>query len=205
MTQAQQLNALMSELSVGGPSASGKNDAASSATTTASSSRLKPVIMSRYCSPAFARPANTGLAARAADQAAQSAASSHLTASASSSTYNESVRGPLLKLAGINVAVPSNTASPGKPKQYVAHGVHGPAHGTSSRLGAMGPSAADAAIKAQGGHARMHAAAAGQGAAGQSKSGLGSYDGGFESDVRDREVPQGDAARTLEMESHKPG
>jgi aurora kinase len=219
MPQSQPLDALMSELSVGShPSTKASTTNASSTGSTggaAGQGRLKPMILNRYCSPAFQRPPNTGLAARSAEQDAQQAQGQHRT---THGVYNESARGPLLKLAGINVPVPGGTASPAKPKQYVAHGVHGPAHGTSSRLGAAS-STADG-LKVQGGHARLHTASSSQNVAAQngsgstsapsgsgssSKGGLGAYDGGFETDVKDREAPQGEAARMLEMESHKPG
>jgi hypothetical protein len=231
MSHAQPLDTLMSAMTIGGQPVSSKTASSASSSSASTSAapagaaggqgRLKPMIMNRYCSPAFQRPANTGLQARAAEQEARSqtgaAAGGAAAVSGTSTSYQESARGPLLKLAGINVPVSSTsgTASPGKPKQYVAHGVHGPVHGTSSRLGAVSTTA-DALAKGHGGHTRLHTASSSQstsataqaGASGSgtsSKSGLGAYDGGFEADVKDREVPQGEGAKMLEMESHKAG
>jgi aurora kinase len=86
--------------------------------------RLAPVLK-KYMNPALAasRPPNQGPSIYAEQQASGSAA----------------MRGPLLKLAGINVdrlAPTHGSSSPSgkKPVAHTAHGVHGPAHATSSRI-----------------------------------------------------------------------
>lgn len=98
-----------------------------------------------------------------------------------------------MKLAGINTAdgVSSKPGSPaGKGKvslsQHTAHGLHGPAHATSSRAlsGKIEPTRST--------HAN---------AASDPKSGIGRYDGGFETDAEGKEVVTGDAAKILEMQS----
>ena len=101
-----------------------------------------------------------------------------------------------MKLAGMNTAdgVSSKPASPaGKGKvslsQHTAHGLHGPAHATTSRAlsGKIEP------IRST--HANANAAA------NDPKSGIGRYDGGFEADLEGKEVVTGDAAKILEMQS----
>ena len=88
----------------------------STSTTTGSTNRLPPV-MKKYMNPDLIRPPNTGL----------------------KSTYqgSEASRGPLLKLAGLNVpspARPKQSLGKGKPGQaHTAHGLHGPAHSTTTR------------------------------------------------------------------------
>ena len=97
-----------------------------------------------------------------------------------------------MKLAGMNTAdglssKPSSPAGKGKVSlsQHTAHGLHGPAHATSSRAlsGKIEP------VRS------THAAAS------DVKSGIGRYDGGLETDAEGKEVVTGDAARILDMQS----
>ncbi|KAK8858696.1 hypothetical protein IAR55_002925 [Kwoniella newhampshirensis] len=140
-----------------------------------SQNRLPPV-MKKYMNPGLFRPPNTGLA----------------TAS-SSSTYGETQRGPLMRLAGVNVPhhpKPGQGSPMAKPKpsltQHTAHGLHGPAHSTSSRAlsSSMNPNAAK--------HPSASTARI---------IDVGKYDGGFEVDEPGRETITGDAAKVLEMNS----
>lgn len=98
-----------------------------------------------------------------------------------------------MKLAGINTAdgvlsKPSSPAGKGKVSlsQHTAHGLHGPAHATASRAlsGKIEPT-----------RSTTHANTS------DPKSGIGRYDGGFETDAEGKEVVTGDAAKILEMQS----
>ncbi|RSH91012.1 spindle assembly checkpoint kinase [Saitozyma podzolica] len=142
---AQPLTNMMSGLSLGGPgqaSPSAKQHHSSSTNNAPNGNRLPPVLK-KYMNPGLVRPPNTGLASAASQSHSQQA-------------YGESARGPLLKLAGVNVPMSTHhqgsggssgasksshhlSGSPGGKghkhslSQHTAHGLHGPAHSTSSR------------------------------------------------------------------------
>jgi aurora kinase len=137
--------------------------------------RLPPVLK-KFMNPDYVRPANSGLAA--------SSSGTQLSA--------DSQRAALFKLAGVNTAglslgKPQSPAGKGKLSinQHTAHGIHGPAHSTTSRAlsGKIDPF-----------HASHQTVAA-------QKSGIGKYDGGLEADAEGKEVVTGDSARILEMQS----
>ncbi|WVQ65647.1 uncharacterized protein L199_003825 [Kwoniella botswanensis] len=144
-----------------------------------SQNRLPPVLK-KYMNPGLVRPPNTGLTS----------------SSSTNNNYGESQRGPLMKLAGINVPVSTKqTNSPaGKLKQHTAHGLHGPVHSTSSRALSSSinpnipkyPSSTTQTTSSKG----ME---------------LGKYDGGLEADVEDKEVVTGESAKLLEMDSGSAG
>ncbi|OCF30442.1 AUR protein kinase [Kwoniella heveanensis CBS 569] len=193
---SQHLSGMMGGLSIGGPpspSPVGRSQTshhhltsgtASSSASSNGQNRLPPVLK-KYMNPGLVRPPNTGLAS----------------GSSASAGYGDSQRGPLLKLAGVNVPVSSHhpskagsaVGSPsGKGKsglsQHTAHGIHGPAHSTSSRAlsSSMNPNAA------------KHPSAA---ASASRAMELGKYDGGLEADAEGKDVVTGEAAKILEMES----
>ncbi|WVW84821.1 hypothetical protein I302_106856 [Kwoniella bestiolae CBS 10118] len=177
---SQPLSQMMGGLSLGnggGPPSPSPAGRSHTNTNSSSQNRLPPVLK-KYMNPGLVRPPNTGLT------------------SSSSSVYGESQRGPLLKLAGINVPVSSKstTNSPaGKLKQHTAHGLHGPVHSTSSR-------ALSCSINP---NVPKHPGAA---QASSSKGlDLGKYDGGLEADVEGKEVPTGESAKLLEMDSGSGG
>jgi aurora kinase len=98
----------------------------------------------------------------------------------------------MFKLVGVNssgglLSKPSSPAGKGKLSinQHTAHGIHGPAHSTTSRAlsGKIDPNQAS------------HQAVAAQ------KSGIGRYDGGLEADAEGKGVVRGESARILEMQS----
>lgn len=138
-------------------------------------SRLQPVLK-KYMNSGFVRPANTGLAA----------------SSSGTTLSHETQRAALMKLAGVNTAgglaaKPQSPAGKGKLSinQHTAHGIHGPAHSTTSRAlsGKIDPfHSSHQSVTAQ-------------------KGGIGKYDGGLEADVEGKEVVTGESARILEMQS----
>lgn len=141
-----------------------------------SGDRLQPVLK-KYMNPDYIRPANTGLAAGSSSGTQRS---------------QDTQRAAFFKLAGVNTAAgvvgkPQSPAGKGKVSinQHTAHGIHGPAHSTSSRAlsGKIDP------------FHTSHQTVAAQ------KSGIGKYDGGLEADVEGKEVVTGESARILEMQS----
>lgn len=135
-----------------------------------------PPVLKKYMNPDYVRPANSGLAA----------------SSSGTQLSTETQRAAFFKLAGVNTAggaigKPQSPAGKGKLSinQHTAHGIHGPAHATSSRAvsGKIDPFQA------------THQTVAAQ------KSGIGKYDGGLEADMEGKEVVTGDSARILEMQS----
>lgn len=206
---AQPLTNMMSGLSLGGPgqaSPSAKQHHSSSSTNNAPNGNRLPPVLKKYMNPGLVRPPNTGLASSASHSHSQQA-------------YGESARGPLLKLAGVNVpmsthhqgggssgASKSSHHSSGSPggkghkhslSQHTAHGLHGPAHSTSSRAlaSSLNP------------HHATHptAAASATASAGVRKVELGRYDGGLEADEAARDVVTGDSAKLLELDSSAAG
>ncbi|WWD18591.1 hypothetical protein CI109_103044 [Kwoniella shandongensis] len=184
---SEPISKMMAGLSLNGSSSptpkghSGHSQSQSTNNTLPSSNsqnRLPP-LMKKYMNPGLVRPPNTGLP----------------TSSSSSSVgYSDPQRGPLLKLAGVNVPhhPKAGSGSPmSKPKpslsQHTAHGLHGPAHSTSSRAlsSSMNPTAAK--------HPSTSTAAR--------PMDVGKYDGGFEVDEAGRELITGEAAKILEMDS----
>lgn len=137
--------------------------------------RLQPVLK-KYMNSNFVRPANTGLAA----------------SSSGTALSQENQRAALMKLAGVNTAggyagKPQSPAGKGKVSinQHTAHGLHGPAHSTTSRAlsGKIDPfHSSHQSVTAQ-------------------KGGIGKYDGGLETDAEGKEVVTGESARILEMQS----
>ena len=163
---SQGVSAMMAGLSIDKPAPPARPQTAQ---------RLPPV-MKKFMNPDYVRPPNSGLAA--------SSSGTQLSA--------ENQRAALFKLAGVNTAGTQlgKLQSPaGKGKlsinQHTAHGIHGPAHATSSRAlsGKIDP------------FHTSHQAVAAQ------KSGIGKYDGGLEADMEGKEVVTGDSARILEMQS----
>lgn len=140
--------------------------------------RLAPVLK-KYMNKDIVRPPNTGLSASAAGNAIS----------------QEQRRIALMKLAGHNTAngVPGKSAGGGSPagkgkisiNQHTAHGLHGPAHATSSRAlsGKIEPY-----------HPTHPSAVA-------AKNGIGKYDGGLEADAEGKEIVTGESAKLLEMQS----
>lgn len=185
-----QLSNMMSGLSLGPGDPSSPSPAARPQSA-AQGNRL-PTTMKKYMNPHLVRPPNTGLASYAAG----------------SSSHAESARGPLLKLAGINVESPprsgSNKYSSPKTKgksslsQHTAHGLHGPAHSTTGRAlsSAINPAASHQAIKADRIKEWRDKAEPGAG-----PGGIGAYDGGLEADEEKHEAVTGEAAKVLEMDS----
>ncbi|WVQ83026.1 hypothetical protein IAT38_005164 [Cryptococcus sp. DSM 104549] len=162
---------LMAGLSLNGPQSPGgpkkqttKPSASSSSSSSASQNRLPPVLK-KYMNPGLVRPPNSGLA------------------TSSSSSHTDASRGPLLTLAGVNVSShyskPGGGSPMGKSKaslgQHTAHGIHGPAHSTTSRVMASGASSvAKHPVASQ---------ASGSSAASSARGiELGKYDGGLEED-----------------------
>ena len=195
-TMAQTMSGLMSGLSLNAPpSPNGRHPTSSTnntnpSSTTGTGNRLPP-LMKKYMNPGLVRPPNTGLLPQ------------------SSSTYGDAQRGPLLKLAGANVPVHSPlrptsskqgaghgssppTKSHHKPSlsQHTAHGLHGPAHSTTSR-------ALSSSINP---HHATHPSASGI-----RKVEIGKYDGGLEADEVGKDVVSGDAAKLLELDSSNAG
>jgi aurora kinase len=199
-TMAQPISSMMQGLSIGDPSsptprprpgASGQQQQQQQQKPQ-QQSRVPPVLQ-RYMNPGLTRPPNTGLAAL-------------------SSSHAESIRGPLFKIAGVNQPppqgsssssssqyqygkpAPTTTTAHGSPKtklsltKHTAHGLHGPAHSTTSRAlsSALNPHAT--------GHPGTSAATAASSSS--SKGGIGKYDGGLEEVVVNSE-----AAKVLELES----
>lgn len=156
------------------------------------------MAMKKYMNPHLVRPPNTGLASHAS----AAASSSHAQA-----THGESARGPLLKLAGVNVESPprsgtnkySSPKTKGKPSlnQHTAHGLHGPAHSTTSRAmsSAINPASTHQTVKAD--LIKEWRDKAEPGLAG----GIGLYDGGLEADEEKHDAVTGEAAKVLEMDS----
>lgn len=169
---SQPLSSMMSGLTL-----DSKQQAASSSRQQQQGERLAPVLK-KYMNKDIVRPANTGLSA-----------------SASGNTISQEQRRiALMKLAGHNTAdgVPGKLAG-GSPSskgkisinQHTAHGLHGPAHATSSRAlsGKIEPY-----------HPTHPSAAA-------AKNGIGKYDGGLEADAEGKEIVTGESAKLLEMQS----
>lgn len=139
--------------------------------------RLAPVLK-KYMNKDIVRPPNTGLSSSTSGNAIS----------------QEQRRAALMKLACLNtVDSVTGKAAGGSPagkgklsiNQHTAHGLHGPAHATSSRAlsGKIEP------------HHSTHPGAA------RDKGGIGKYDGGLEADAEGKEVVTGEAAKLLEMQS----
>ena len=171
----QQISSMMSGLSLGPGSPNSKPHFGPS--TSANPGNRLPPLMKKYMNPQLVRPANTGL-------------------SLHQSTYGGSSREPLLKLAGVNVApsIGQQHASTSKGQghhgspathlvQHTAHGLHGPAHSTASRV----MSASTQSHLVPSGSIRQ--------------AGIGRYDGGLEADEASREAVTGEAAKILELDS----
>ncbi|KAK4687841.1 hypothetical protein P7C73_g2291, partial [Tremellales sp. Uapishka_1] len=139
-----------------------------------SGNRLPPVLK-KYMNPSMQRPPNAALASHHSQSQSQPQSQSH---------YGESQRGPLLKLAGLNVSSKPSSPNP-KLVQHTAHGLHGPAHSTTSRVlsSSLHPV-----------HTTHPTA--------RPEIKLGDYDGGFEIDAARKSVPTGEAAKILAMDSN---
>ncbi|WVR06452.1 hypothetical protein IAU60_003483 [Kwoniella sp. DSM 27419] len=174
---SQPLHSMMSGLSLGpgapgSPSPAPRGQANQPSSSGSQQNRL-PQALKKYMNPGLVRPANTGLA--------------------NHTQYAQSQRDPLMKIAGYNVpyqGTKSAANSPsGKPKpslsQHTAHGIHGPAHSTSSRTMSVNPNTVKHASTTSASRAME----------------LGKYDGGLEADAEGKEVVTGESARILEMES----
>lgn len=153
-----------------------------------SQNRLPPVLK-KYMNPGLVRPPNSGLANN-----------SH-----PSSSCSDTSRGPLLTLAGVNVSYPKSGAlSPtskfkGASGYHSAHGIHGPAHSTSSR--AMASSINPGASK----HSAVTSSAHITNSASENCKSLelGRYDGGLEEDEANHGDVSGPTAKMLELSSVK--
>lgn len=183
---SQSVTNMMGGMSLGPPSPKPKTrpsatNAGSQQVDPSSSTNRLPPLMKKYMNPAMVRAPNTGL------QNLPSASSSSSSAAgiASISAYQEGIRGPLLKLAGVNVPVnpahhPTSFRSPAKSKQsltqHTAHGLHGPAHSTTARVHASSV----APLQAK-------------------RPDVGKYDGGLETD--DARDVHGESAKVLDMDS----
>ena len=186
-SMAQSMSALMSNLVLNAPPSPAGHYPTNNHIFSSNGNRLPPVLK-KYMNPGLVRPPNTGLA-------------NHGT-----NPYGESQRGPLMKLAGVNVPTnsparhsmlkPVRAGSTGKShhkpslSQHTAHGLHGPAHLTSSR-------ALSSSINP---HHATHPTAGGI-----RKVEIGKYDGGLEADEAGRDAVTGDSAKLLEMDSSAAG
>ncbi len=159
-----------------------------------------PMTMKKYMNPQLVRPPNTGLATHHSQQQQQQ------TQQSSHPTYGESARGPLLKLAGVNVDSPPRVNKYNSPKgkskvslQHTAHGLHGPAHATSSRAlsSAISPSTTT--------HQTVRPSIKEGKDKDASAAGIGKYDGGLEADEAGKEAVSGESAKILEMDSGNAG
>ena len=183
------MTSLMTDLSINGNLPNLATDTDRNIPKIPTNGNRLPPVLKKYMNPGLVRPPNTGL-------------STH-----SSQAYGESQRVPLLKLAGVNVPFnspkrhstlkqPFNASPPGKPhhkpslSQHTAHGLHGPAHSTSSR-------ALSSSINP------FHTTH--PNASGIRKHEIGKYDGGLEADEVGREAVTGDTAKLLDMDSSVPG
>lgn len=201
---SQSVTAMMGGMSLG--PASPKAKARSSAVTAhptdpaaGSSSNRLPPLMKKYMNPDLVRPANTGLQSQSQASGASRPTSSKNPAQMSVAAYQESMRQPLLKLAGVNLPVhsggghPTSFRSPAKSKQslsqHTAHGLHGPAHSTTSRVHASSTAP------------QQHASSAALALA--KKPDVGKYDGGLEAD--EAKDVNGESARILDMDSSASG
>lgn len=178
-----QLANMMSGLSIdqmGSPSPASRTQKSSAP---ANGNRL-PMAMKKYMNPDLVRPPNASLAAH------------H---SSGSTSANNGARGPLLKLAGLNVESPPRNGKFSSPKGkgksslgvHTAHGIHGPAHSTTNRAMASAisahpvhPTAATAVRKVE-----------------KADGGIGKYDGGLELDEANSQAVTGESAKLLEMDS----
>ncbi|WWC62733.1 uncharacterized protein I303_105330 [Kwoniella dejecticola CBS 10117] len=180
---SQPLSSMMSGLSLHGAGPASPSPVGRSTNPNGSSQNRLPPVLKKYMNPGLVRPPNTGLGS-----------------TSTANGYGESQRGPLMKLAGINVPIQlkSTTASPsGKLKQHTAHGLHGPVHSTSSRAlsSSLNPNASKHPVA--GSHHTSQS---------QSKAlDLGRYDGGLEADVEGKEVVTGESAKILELDSGSSG
>lgn len=144
------------------------------------------MTMKKYMNPDLVRPPNTGLA------------NHH--SSASSSSANPGARGPLLKLAGLNVESPPRNGKFSSPKGkgkssigvHTAHGIHGPAHSTTNRAMASAINAHPVHPTAVGGAVKKVE---------KPDAGIGKYDGGLELDEANSQAVTGESAKLLEMDS----
>ncbi|WWC88511.1 uncharacterized protein L201_003422 [Kwoniella dendrophila CBS 6074] len=184
---SQPLYSMMGGLSLGDgapPSPSPMNRQTNNGHSSSSSQNRLPPVLKKYMNPGLVRPPNTGL-----PTSSSSSTNTH------NNGYGESQRGPLLKLAGINVPMQSKstTNSPsGKLKQHTAHGLHGPAHSTSSRTlsSSINP------------NVPKHSSTIQQNSSSTTKGfELGKYDGGLEADVEGKDGVSGEAAKLLALDS----
>jgi aurora kinase len=186
-----QLANMMSGLSIdpaASPSPASRTQKPATTTQAQGGNRL-PMAMKKYMNPDLVRPPNAALA-------------NHHQSASGSSSANAAIRGPLLKLAGINVESPPRNgkfASPkGKGKSsigvHTAHGIHGPAHSTTNRAMAS-------AINAHPVHPTAGSASGAVRKVEKSDGGIGKYDGGLELDEANSAAVTGESAKLLEMDS----
>lgn len=190
---AQPLSSMMSSLNLGSTDPSrtafvpSKTTLSNPSTVqTAGTGNRLPPVMKKYMNPNLVRPPNTAVG----QWSSGAGSGSTFTSSNSTSTNKDAIRGPLMKLAGINLPSPNRVPSGSyKPQTHSAHGIHGPAHSTSKRL-----SNTTTAHTAS-------ASAAGSGA----KIELGRYDGGLEADEGEDKGLLGEPSKLLEMDSSSSG
>ena len=144
-----------------------------------STNRLPPVLK-KYMNPDLIRPPNSGLKGGAGG--------------------SEAARGPLLKLAGLNVPSPARSKQSlgkGKPpvagQSYLAQGLHGTAQTSVARR-----------VSSTNNTQQAHSSTSSVVVSGR-KIELGKYDGGLEAEDRGKEVVQGESAKILELESAPSG
>ncbi|WRT67907.1 uncharacterized protein IL334_004881 [Kwoniella shivajii] len=189
---SQPLSSMMGGLTLGnngGPPSPSPIGRSTNPNNHSSSQNRLPPVLKKYMNPGLVRPPNTGL-------------------TSSASAYGESNRAPLLKLAGVNVPIQHNnkstTNSPaGKLKQHTAHGLHGPAHSTSSR--ALSSSINPNVPKHPTSITTTSITTTTTTSSSSRAMELGRYDGGLEADLEGKEIVTGESAKILEMDSGSAG
>ena len=193
MAQMSQLSNMITGMSLGdGSSYTTPTPRTAQSTNNGSGGNRLPIALKKYQNPAIVRPPNQGLAAHQATTSGSKDGAEHGEAT-------QSNRAPLLRLAGLNVpspARPKHSSPKGKPSlsQHTAHGLHGPAHSTTSRT-------MSSVIGTTSTHAPARPSVIKKPQAQVPEGGIGRYDGGLEADEANREAVTGDAAKVLEMDS----
>lgn len=172
-----------------------------------SSQNRVPSVLKRYMNPGLTRPPNTGLAALSSAQAESirgplfKIAGVNNPPSSSTTTTSTSAAPSQSRTNGQQFVTNNhkdNHASSPRTKlsltKHTAHGLHGPAHSTTSRAlsSALNPHAT--------GHPSASAATTTSSSAAGSKGGIGKYDGGLEADDVGKEVVNSEAAKVLELD-----
>jgi aurora kinase len=136
--------------------------------------------MKKYMNPGLVRTPNAALAA-----------------------HSEAQRAALASLASATNApkpAPTRTSPKKKPSTHTAHGIHGPAHSTSSRTHASSLAGTKRSSAVPSSSAAVTSAAAAS-----ARPDIGKYDGGFEKDLVGKEDVTGEVAKLLDMQSEATG